>query len=115
MDQWIAWSGRPLLVTEWYVKGVDSGLKNSSGAGWVVKTQADRGRFYQHFALGLLEHPGCVGWHWHRYQDNSDRREGGSSNKGLVNLTYQPHGPLRDAMEKFNAQVYPLIRARQRR
>jgi len=115
MDQWVAWSGRPLLVTEWYVKGVDSGMKNTSGAGWVVKTQADRGRFYQHFALGLLEHPGYVGWHWHRYQDNSDRREGGSSNKGLVDLKYQPHGPLRDAMEEFNAQVYPLIQARLRR
>lgn len=108
MDQWAAWSGKPFLVTEWYVKGVDSGMKNASGAGWLVKTQADRGRFYQHFALGLLGHPGCVGWHWHRYADNAAGRAGGTSNKGLVGLTYRPYGPLRDAMAQLNGQVYTL-------
>src|SRR5690606_14144405 len=34
---WERWSGKPFLVTEWYVKGMDSGLGNVSGAGWVVK------------------------------------------------------------------------------
>ena len=36
-------SGKPILVTEWYAKGMDSGMANQGGAGWVVKTQRDRG------------------------------------------------------------------------
>jgi hypothetical protein len=51
-------------------EGRDSGFANTSGAGWVVKTQADRGRFCQNFTLGLLESGGCVGWPGFKYRDN---------------------------------------------
>ena len=54
MAMWNRESGRPIIITEWYAKGMDSGLPNRSGAGWIVKTQADRGRFYQNFTLGLV-------------------------------------------------------------
>jgi hypothetical protein len=109
MNRWSKWSGRPFLITEWYAKGMDSGLNNRAGAGWTVKTQEDRARFYQHFALGLLQNPGCVGWHWFRYQDNGPRREGGTSNKGLVNLEFKPYATLQNAMKELNSQVYPLL------
>jgi hypothetical protein len=68
--EWYRWSGRPFMATEWYAKGMDSGLPNVSGAGWVVPTQADRARFYQHFSLRMIETPACVGLHWFRYMDN---------------------------------------------
>jgi hypothetical protein len=45
-------------------------LANITGAGWTVRTQKDRGRFYQNYTLGLLKQPGCVGWHWFKYMDN---------------------------------------------
>jgi hypothetical protein len=113
MSDWATWSGKPFLITEFYAKGMDSGLPNVSGAGWVVKTQADRGRFYQNFALGLLEHPACVGWHWFKYIDNdpTDTKadpSNNNSNKGIVSNVYEAWQPLCDAMKKINRQVYPL-------
>lgn len=113
--QWAAWSGKPVLVTEWYVKGADSGLPNLSGAGWTVPTQADRGRFYQHFALSLLESGGCVGWHWFKYADNDPTNlradpSNRDSNKGVVTARFEPYTALLHAMKELNVQAYPLTR-----
>jgi hypothetical protein len=110
---WVEWSGRPFLITEWYAKGMDSGFANKSGAGWTVKTQRDRGYFYQNFTLGLLESGGCVGWHWLQYMDNdpADMTTDPSnrdSNKGVVNLRIEPYAPLAEAMTELNRQVYSL-------
>jgi len=112
-SDWVKWSGKPFLVTEWYAKAMDSGFANTTGAGWVVKTQADRGRFYQNFTLGLLESGGCVGWHWFKYRDNdpNDKKADPSnldSNKGIVNLRLEPYAPLLQAMGELNRQVYSL-------
>ncbi len=111
--QWTEASGKPFIVTEWYAKGMDSGFKNTTGAGFVVKTQADRGRFYQNFTLGLLESGGCVGWHWFKYRDNDPNAKGADpsnidSNKGIVNLALEPYKPLMHAMSELNRQVYSL-------
>ena len=110
---WVKWSGKPFLVTEWYAKGMDSGMANTTGAGWVVKTQADRGKFYQNFTLGLLESGGCVGWHWFKYRDNDPASKTADpsnldSNKGIVNIRAQPYVPLLQAMHELNRQVYSL-------
>jgi hypothetical protein len=110
---WADWSGRPVLVSEWYAKGDDAGLANTSGAGWTVATQRERGCFYQNFALGLLESRACVGWHWFRYLDNDpeDRAADPSNrdaNKGIVNLRYEPYAPLVEAMAELNRAAYPL-------
>jgi hypothetical protein len=59
---WVAWLAEPFFITEQYAKSMDSGLGDISGAGWTVKTQADRGKAHQNLTLGLLEHPGCVDW-----------------------------------------------------
>lgn len=112
-SHWVEWSGKPFLVTEWYAKGMDSGFANTTGAGWVVKTQADRGRFYQTFTLGLLESGGCVGWHWFKYRDNDPASKSADpsnldSNKGIVTLRLVPYAPLLDAMHELNRQVYAL-------
>ena len=111
--QWEQWSGRPMMATEWYAKGHDVGMANKTGAGWNVKTQRDRGLFYQHFTLALLESRGCVGWHWFKYADNDPANTKADpsnldSNKGIVNCAYQPYTELLDAMQALNAQVYPL-------
>ena len=70
MRIWAEAAGKPFMITEFYTKGMDSGAANTSGAGWCVPTQQDRGFFYQNFTLALLESKGCVGWHWFRYMDN---------------------------------------------
>ncbi|MHB8898756.1 MAG: LamG domain-containing protein [Thermoguttaceae bacterium] len=110
---WQTLCPRPILITEFYVKGEDSGLPNTTGAGWIVPTQADRGRFYQHYVLGLLESGSCVGWHWFKYQDNDPEQKGAElsnidSNKGIVDIRYRPYGDLVEAMKAINGEVYPL-------
>lgn len=113
METWSKESGKPFLITEWYAKGEDSGLANTSGAGWLVRTQKDRGLFYQNFTLALMENPSCVGWHWFRYSDNDpDEKTDGSNidaNKGIVSNRYVPYEPLIDAMREVNLRNYGLI------
>lgn len=114
MSTWLEKSGKPFLITEWYAKGEDSGMANTGGAGWLLRTQKDRGLFYQHFALGLLDHPGCVGWHWFRYADNDPDAKGVDpsnldSNKGIVTCRYVPYAPLLEAMKELNQRTYGLI------
>jgi len=113
LEMWERESGKPILITEWYAKGADSGMANTGGAGWLVKTQRDRGLFYQNFALALLESRVCIGWDWFRYMDNdpADTRVDPSnrdSNKGIVNNRYQPYLPLLDAMKQLNDRAYSL-------
>ena len=114
MAMWDREAGKPFMVTEHYAKGADSGMGNTGGAGWLVKTQQDRGRFYQNFALGLLESRACVGWHWHRYADNdpTDQKVDPSnrdSNKGIVSARYEPWAPLIKELSAFNNRVYGII------
>jgi hypothetical protein len=113
LGMWSKESGRPILITEWYVKGVDSGLANTSGAGWIVKSQEDRGKFYEHFTLGLLESKVCVGWHWFKYSDNDPAEPGTDpsnrdANKGIVTSRYEPYPALLSAMKQLNERAYSL-------
>lgn len=113
MKNWVKWAQKPFIITEFYTKGMDSGLANTTGAGFTVATQQDRGLAYQHFVLGLLESGGCVGWHWFRYQDNDPTAKGVDpsnldSNKGLVDNEYAPYQPLADAMRELNTHSYQL-------
>jgi len=116
MAMWAREARKPFMVTEHYAKGADSGMGNTGGAGWLVKTQQDRGRFYQNFALGLLDSRNCVGWHWHRYADNDpdDKKVDPSnrdSNKGIVSARYEPWTPLVVEMTAFNNRVYGIVDA----
>lgn len=115
LAMWAGQTGKPVLITEWYAKGADSGMANTGGAGWLVRTQRDRGIFYQHFALGLLQSRECVGWHWFRYADNDpdDKTVDPSnrdSNKGIVTARYEPWQPLLDAMKPLNERAYGLTK-----
>ena len=116
LAMWERESGKPCLITEWYAKALDSGMANTGGAGWLVRTQAERGLFYQHFALALLESRVCVGWHWFKYSDNDpgDKSADPSnrdSNKGLVTASYEPYLPLLAAMKPLNERAYALADA----
>jgi hypothetical protein len=115
MANWERWAGKPFLVTEWYAKGADApGLANTTGAGWLVRTQRDRGAYYQNFALGLLRSKACLGWHWFKYQDNdpSDTTTDPSNrdaNKGMVDADYKPYADLAGAMRDLNREAYSLV------
>lgn len=114
LAMWERETGKPILITEWYAKAEDSGLANTGGAGWVVKTQRDRGLFYQNFTLGLLASKVCVGWDWFKYADNDPTNlkadpSNRDANKGIVNIRYEPYQPLIEAMKPLNERVYSLI------
>jgi hypothetical protein len=114
LAMWERESGRPVLVTEWYAKGMDSGMANTTGAGWLVRTQRDRGWFYQNFVLALMESRVAVGWHWFKYADNdpTDTKADPSnldSNKGIVSADYTPWQDLLAAMKALNDRTYHLV------
>ena len=113
MTNWESWAGKPFIITEFYTKGMDSGLPNKSGAGMVVKTQKDRAHAYQHFTLGLLESGGCIGWQWFRYLDNDPTNKytdpsNNDSNKGILNNEYELYKDLAKGMKQMNSNIYPL-------
>lgn len=112
--EWESWAGKPILLTEWYAKAMDvPGLANTFGAGWLVRTQEDRARYYQHFALNALEVPTIVGWHYFKYLDDPPEStaldSAGGTNKGLLNVLGVPYAPLLDRARAVNREVYPLI------
>ncbi|NLF38536.1 hypothetical protein GX586_03775 [bacterium] len=114
LANWERWSGKPVLITEFYAKGVDSGMANESGAGFLVKTQRDRGLFYQNFTLGLLASKVCVGWHLFKYADNDPENlsadpSNRNSNKGIVTACYDVHTPYVDELRALNWNVYDVI------
>jgi len=114
-ESWAAWVDKPFILSEWYAKGHDvPGLTNESGAGWLVKTQKERGYYYQNMALNLMASKSCVGWHWFRYSDNDPADlttdpSNRNSNKGIVNIKYEPYAELVDAMKAVNTQAYRII------
>ena len=108
------WSGKPFMVTEFYTKGEDSDLPNTTGAGWNVHTQEDRGLFYQNFCLQLLESKCCVGWHWFKYMDNDPEdlttdESNRDSNKGMVKWNFEPYPALLAKMKQLNDRTFRLI------
>jgi hypothetical protein len=114
LNRWVEWSGRPILLTEWYSKAVDvAGLANKGGAGWFVKTQEDRAKYYEHFMLGSYESGNIVGTQYFKYLDdpsNSVRLDSaGGANKGILNVDYVPYAPLVKRAQGVNSQVYSLI------
>ena len=112
MTGWLQSAERPFIQSEWYAKQSDLAAK-AAGAGFRVATQLDRGLFYQNHALGLMDHPGAIGWHWFKYRDNypNDKRgvpSNTDSNKGIVLLSLELYQPLMQAMDQLNRQVYSL-------
>ena len=112
MARWQFFSGKPALISEWYAKAEDTMLANTHGAGWLVRNQSDRGAFYQHFVMGLLESPSCVGWHWFKYLDDPKEStaldSAGGVNKGMLSVNFDIHTKLMERARAVNLQAYPL-------
>lgn len=108
--RWMSWIDAPCVVTEFYTKGYDATTQGNvngySGAGWVVKTQTERGYFYQNSCLQLLKSKIFVGWHYFKFQDDGD------SNKGIYTTSAkgrQEYTELTSLMKELNINTYKLI------
>lgn len=115
LRKWEKWSGKPVMITEFYAKGEDSGLPNTTGGGWLVRTQDERGVFYQNFVNEMLKSKVCVGWHWFRYMDNDPTNlkadpSNRDSNKGIVTWDFKRYEPLLARMRKINNCTYNLAK-----
>ncbi|WP_262246668.1 glycoside hydrolase family 16 protein [Parapedobacter soli] len=114
MQQWAMYADKPFMITEFYTKAMDSGLANTTGAGFTVHNQTDKGYAYQHFCLELLASKSCVGWHFFKYQDNDPTAKNVDpsnidSNKGIVDNDYQYYPALMAVMEQLHTNRYKLI------
>lgn len=108
-----AWCGeRPFLVSEFYTKAADAlyagePYANTEGGGWLVRSQKNRGEFYQNFCLRLLEAKNCVGWVHFEYNDSFSSTSG-ASNRGMVSLEYEPYTDFLSYVRQLNLAVYSL-------
>ncbi len=105
---------KPLMVTEFSFRGMDSGMPNSFPPGWLlqpnVATQQDRADKFEHCVTTWMSQPYCVGYHWFEYIDEpkGGRFDGEDGNYGLVNLEDDPYGVLVERFTKVNQQVWGL-------
>ena len=112
-------SGKPFMFTEWYSKGMDACspetlLTNKSGVGFTVKTQNDRGLFYENFVLKLLECKYCVGFDEFQYRDNEPKKKDAdpsntSSNKGIYSAKGEEYTDFTKHITRVNKAKYSLI------
>lgn len=100
-------AGRPVMVTEFGFKAMDSGLPNTKGAGKPVATQADRADGFTSYVEALAALPGAVGFHWFEYRDEpkEGRFDGENSNYGVVKIDFTPWGTLTARMKAVNARI----------
>lgn len=98
-------TGKPVLVTEWSVPALDSGLyEGTKGLDWsleaAVGTQTERARQAACALTEMLNMPFVIGAHWFIWQDydNAKRR----ANRGLVKANGEPWTELQQALQAVN-------------
>ena len=102
-------TGRPILVTEYYVAAQDnrSGNKNSGNIFTTVATQQERAQAVRARLSSLAALPYVVGAHWFQFSDEPThgRHDGEDYNFGLVDIEDRPYEELVAAFTKTNAEV----------
>ncbi len=104
-------TGKPVLLSEFSFKAMDSGLPNTKGAAQPVATQDDRASGFASYVQGLAALPGCVGYHWFQYRDQPKegrRLDGENSNYGVVKIDGSPWETLTARMKQVNAEIESL-------
>ena len=106
------WTGDlPIFITEFYSKTNDGTGREygSTGAGFYVHTQEERGAMYENITLDFLEWKNIVGWSWYRYNHYSVGDDHKSA-CGILNDegVYDPY--LSASMALVNKNVYSIIK-----
>ena len=98
-------TGRPIMLTEFSFKAMDSGLPNTKGAARPVATQVDRAEGFARYVQGLIDLPFMVGFHWFEHADEpkEGRFDGENSNYGVVTIEDRPWDILVQKMTEVNA------------
>jgi agarase len=100
-------TGKPVMITEFSFKAMDSGLPNTRGAGQPVPTQKDRADHFERYVTALMKLPYCVGYHWFQWSDQpaQGRFDGENSNYGLVKETDEAWELLTQRMTEVNGRI----------
>jgi len=100
-------TSKPMMITEFSFKAMDSGLPNTRGAGKPVQTQKDRAKHFTSFVTALMKLPYMVGYHWFEYVDEpaAGRFDGENSNYGLVTIKDEPYEILTKEMTRINGSI----------
>ena len=97
-------TGKPVLVTEWGVTAVDSGLPNHWGR---LDTQHQRGQAYRNVLRQLWNEGYVVGSHWFCWADSTDAER---KNWGIVNGHGEEYEPLTRAMVRAHHTLQKRVR-----
>ncbi len=117
LDEVAARTGRPIVMGEWSVAAIDSGLYEEKKArlDWsyvqALPTQTMRARQAAWITADLYNHPAVVGAHWFTYQDiDSAARE---ANRGLVRSDGRPWEELVGELTGVHRQIEAHLRTPQ--
>jgi agarase len=111
LEQITRLTGKPILLSEFSFKAMDSGLPNTKGAAKPVATQEDRAKGLASYVEALAALPGCVGYHWFQYRDQPKegrRLDGENSNYGVVKIDGSPWETLTSRMKAVNGEIEDL-------
>lgn len=107
---------KPMLMTEFGTRAVDSGLPNGLGAGWVVDTQAQRGAYYRRVVEKLLglEEQGTgfvLGFHWFQFSDEPKlgRFDGENGNYGWLSVEGSPYLTFQEGLSAANQWMWDFL------
>jgi len=88
-------TGKPVIVTEFYMTAMENqtGNKNSSGGFPVVQTQVQRAKAFGRDVSEMAARPYMLGAHWFQFYDEppKGRGDGEDYNMGLVDIQGQPY------------------------
>ncbi len=100
-------TGKPVMVTEFSFRAMDSGLPNKKGAGIPVATQQDRADLFEKYVTAIAKLPECVGYHWFEYADEpkAGRFDGENSDYGLVKIDDTPWSTLVGKLKAINGSL----------
>eukprot|EP00937_MAST-01D_sp_MAST-1D-sp2_P001821 g1821.t1 len=101
---------RPVMVSEFGFRAMDSGLPNSVGAGPLVRTQAERASAFRSYITALAALPYVVGWHVFAWVDEpaGGNEWGEDSNYGIVRSDDSAYAPMVSMLEEVNAAAHAL-------
>lgn len=101
------WAKKPLMITEWCFRALDTGHPNSAGAGQIFRTQVQRARAADMFLAEIGSIPSIVGHNFFRWVDQPPEgirpknREDG--NYGLVNQRDEPYELLTEVFRRHQS------------
>jgi len=101
-------TGKPVIVTEFYMTAIEnqSGNKNSSGGFPIVQTQRERANAFRRDVSEMAARPYMLGAHWFQYYDEppKGRGDGEDYNMGLIDIHGKPYPLLTGVAANLNVQ-----------